>query len=97
MEVSYTDSNSAKAVPAVKKQKGFIIQVASFDNRKKAQDETDSLKKLSYDAYIDRASVNGKDYYRVRIGPIISQKKASSVLNAVQNEDRYRASYMIKE
>jgi cell division septation protein DedD len=75
----------------------FVIQVASFDKKSKALAEVNSLKSANHDAYLDEAKVGGKRYYRVRIGPISSKKKALDLLNDMQNRERYSESYMVRE
>ncbi len=76
---------------------GYTIQVASLDNKSRAQTEVRSLREMSYDAYLDDTQVNGKRFYRVRIGPVASRKKALDLLNDFQGKDRYRESYMVRE
>jgi len=77
--------------------RGYVIQVASYDKKSKAQGEVSSLKKLQYDAFMDGTTVNGRQYFRVRIGPLSSKDKALKLLNEVQGHDRYAESYMTKE
>ncbi len=75
----------------------YSIQVASYDTQNKAENEKSLLKSKKYDAYVDKSSVNGKTYFRVRIGPLSSSKQAYDLLNEVQRESRYTSSYMVKE
>ncbi len=75
----------------------YAVQVASFDTLSKAEHEKSFLKSKRYDAYIDKSQVNGKNYFRVRIGPLSSSKKAYELLNDVQSDSRYASSYMVKE
>jgi len=75
----------------------YVIQVASFDTTSKASNEVGRLKRLRFDAFIDRARVNGKTFYRVRIGPIPSKTRAISMLQNIQDMQRYRTSYMVQE
>jgi cell division septation protein DedD len=75
----------------------YAIQLAAFDSRTKADAEVTSLKRQSYDAYIDKTTIKGKSYFRVRIGPIASRKKAVSLLGEMQQNDKYGESYLIKE
>lgn len=75
----------------------YSVQVASYDTLSKAEKERSYLKSKSYDAYIDRATVNGRSYFRVRIGPVASKKKAAELLDEIQSESRYSGSYMVKE
>jgi len=80
-----------------KSRSGYAVQVCSFDTKNKAKREAGRLRKMNYDTYIENSRVSGKRYYRVRVGPVSSKKKAIRLLNDIQGIDRYRASYMIKE
>ena len=94
VEVSSADKNSG----AYGKNKDcYSIQVASFDKKFKAQTEVSRLEKMKFSAYIADGRVSGKNYYRVRIGPIYTKEKAFDLLNDIQNDDNYEESYMIKE
>lgn len=75
----------------------YTIQVASFDKRATAQSEVKSLKEKSYDAYIDESRVKGKQYFRVRIGPLSTKTKALGLLKSIQENDRYQESYMVRD
>jgi len=75
----------------------FSVQVASFDTLHKAENEKSLLKSRRYDAYIDKGLVNGKNYFRVRVGPVSSSKRASELLNEIQRDSRYASSYMVRE
>lgn len=75
----------------------YAVQVASYGTQSQAEHEKTLLKSKRFDAYIDKSVVNGKNYFRVRIGPVSSSKKAYDLLNDVQSDSRYAASYMVKE
>jgi len=75
----------------------YAVQVASYDTLSKAEHEKSLLKSKRFDAYIDKTAVNGKNYFRVRIGPVSSSRKASDLLNDVQSDSRYAGSYMVKD
>lgn len=75
----------------------YTIQVASFDKRATAQSEVKSLKEKSYDAFIDESRVKGKQYFRVRIGPLSTKTKALGLLKSIQENDRYQESYMVRD
>ena len=76
---------------------GFAVQVASYDVLARAEQERNILKSKRFDAYVDRTVVNGKNFYRVRIGPVASKDKAFQLLEEVQSDSRYAGSYMVKE
>jgi len=93
--VEVSDSGRKKELAA--SGPSFAIQVASYDKKSKARAEVQTLKDRKYDAFIDRTRVKGKQYYRVRIGPIASKGKAIRLLNSIQEESRYENSYMVRE
>ncbi len=75
----------------------FAIQVASYDKRSRALSQVNKLEKMNYNAFITKGKVSGKNYYRVRVGPIFSRKKASDLLNEIQYDEQYEESYLIRE
>ena len=82
----------------VKKNQGsYSIQVASYDNISRAERERTLLKSKKYDAYIDKGFVNGKNYFRLRVGPVSSSKEAYSLLSDLQNDSRYAESYIVTQ
>ena len=76
---------------------GFMVQVASYDNKPRAQEEVKVLRTKRYDAFISDTSVSGKKYFRVRIGPLADRDKALDLLRDVQTDKRYEESYLVKE
>jgi cell division protein FtsN len=72
------------------------VQVASYDTLAKAEKEKNNLKAKRFDAYIAKSEVNGKNYFRVRIGPVGSSRQAHELLEDVQRDSRYAGSYMVK-
>ena len=76
---------------------GFAIQVASYDVLARAEKERNLLKSKRFDAYIDRTVVNGKNYFRVRIGPLSSKDNAFTLLREIQGDNRYAGSYLVKD
>ena len=75
----------------------YTIQVASLDTKGRAMTEVRSLREMNYDAYLDDTQVNGKQFYRVRVGPVASRKKALDLLKDFQEKEKYRESYMVRE
>jgi cell division septation protein DedD len=76
---------------------GFAVQVASYDVLARAEQERNVLKSKRFDSYVDRTVVNGKNYFRVRIGPVASKDKAFQLLEEIQGDSRYAGSYLVKE
>jgi cell division septation protein DedD len=75
----------------------YTIQVASFDKKSRALKEVNALKDLKYDAFVDESQVKGKQYFRVRIGPLTSKKRALDLLKNVHENEKYGESYMVRE
>jgi DedD protein len=76
---------------------GFVLQVASYDKVDSAKKEVKKLKDLNYDAYFDKTQVKGKDFYRVRVGPLASKDKALQMLDEIQQNPRYEESFVTQE
>jgi cell division septation protein DedD len=76
---------------------GYSIQVSAFDNRATAQREVAKLKEHRYDPYIENTRIEGKKFYRVRIGPISSRKEAVKLLEEIQEMNRYGNSYITRD
>jgi cell division protein FtsN len=76
---------------------GFFIQLASYDRSDPAKKEVTKLKEMEYDAYFDKAKIKGKNFYRVRIGPIESKDAASQMLDEIQTDPRYEDSFLVQE
>lgn len=77
--------------------KGFAIQIASFDNESKAVNESSRIRGMSYSTYIDKAFVNGKYFYRVKIGPFLNKHDAFATLNKIHTTTVYSDSFVIHE
>ncbi len=82
--------------PAAESAKaGYSVQIASFDSRDKAMIEFNHLQRLSYQPYIDKADVNGKTFFRVKIGPIATKSAAIETMNELQSTDKYKDSFIV--
>ncbi len=97
VEVSSKTVESREAKAEQRAEHGYSIQVGSFDTREKARRESQNLKNLRYDAFVENAQVNGRRIFRVKIGPIASRQKAVKVLSEVQEVHPYEGSYLTKE
>lgn len=61
------------------KVRGYVVQIASFTDRKKALQLRDRLRKAKYTSFVE--SITGKHgtLYRVRVGPVIKREEADSL------------------
>ena len=101
-DAASTTKKKSVVAPVVNESKNsnkgsFAVQVASYDKRTTAVNEIEYLKKLSYNAYMNDTLVDGKRFFRVRIGPLSSRERAAAILDEVQDYERYASSYIVKE
>lgn len=75
----------------------FSIQIASYDTKSRAMSEVERLKDMNIDAHIDKKKINGRSYYRVRVGPIQSHSRAEKLLEEIHETHRYGESFMVLE
>jgi DedD protein len=59
------------------KKSKFTLQLSSFQDKGEAQAYLDSIKAAGYQAYVTEGAVDGKQYYRVRMGSYRSFEAAS--------------------
>jgi DedD protein len=87
------DSNVAKApassIAAVEPTKiggdSWVLQVGSYQDRKKALVQRDKLRKSNVSAvFIEQFNVNQKPSYRVRLGPFINRKQTRVAQNKIK-------------
>jgi DedD protein len=53
-----------------------VVQVASLSNKKNADLLVADLRKNRYSAFLEQVYVDGKNLFRVRVGPEIDRKRA---------------------
>jgi integration host factor subunit alpha len=76
--------------PAPRVGKSYVVQVASFQDKKLAEAYARNLKKKGYNAFVERAFVEwkGGDWYRVRIGYFDSMEQANKIANRLKKEEK---------
>lgn len=77
-----------RAIPRV--EKSYVVQVASFQNKKLAEAYANNLRKRGYNAFVEKAFVEwkGGDWYRVRIGFFDSMEQANKVASKLKREEK---------
>ena len=93
--VSYEHRSAKRSVK--KSGVSYVVQVASYDRRSKATSELRKLKKMRYDGFVNRRVIDGKTFYRVRIGASLSKTQARKLLGNLQVMKRYEDSYMVRD
>ena len=73
-----------KPVPAG--TRSWVVQVASLGSAESARGLQDRLRGKGYSAFVEQARVNGKLYYRVRVGPEIDRARADGIARKLADE-----------
>jgi DedD protein len=63
---------------------GWVIQVAALAEASRAAEVERDLRAKGFPAFVEEAVVNGKTYFRVRVGPEIDRKKIEAMAASVQ-------------
>lgn len=76
--------------PTARVGKSYVVQVASFQDKKLADAYASNLRKKGYNAFVERAFVEwkGGNWYRVRIGFFDSIEQANKVADKLKNEEK---------
>ncbi len=90
------DDDEPKSVK-IKSASGYSIQVASFDTKEKASAEMKKLESMDLDSFVDKTTVNGKKYYRVKVGPFSSKKKALTTYDELIENEKFEDSFITNE
>lgn len=64
----------------------WVVQVASLGSPDAARQLQDRLRSKGYTAFVEQAVVNGKQYYRVRVGPELERARADSLAAQIRSE-----------
>ncbi|WP_304226519.1 SPOR domain-containing protein [Gracilinema caldarium] len=72
----------------------YWVQTGAYSTKLRAENAKEQLKAKGISSVVDVKDVNGKTYYRVRIGPYTTQKEAQYWLSLVKNIDGFAESYV---
>ena len=67
----------ARSEPKIEKKQRFTLQLSSFKDKDEAQAFLDQIKAAGYSATMTKADVDGKQFYRVRMGTYSSVDAAN--------------------
>ena len=70
-------SDDKKSEKTDEKKPKYTLQLSSFQDRAEAQTYLESIKSSGYQAYVTEGSVDGKQYFRVRMGSYRSMDSAN--------------------
>ncbi len=76
--------------PVLKLGKSYVVQVASFQDKKLADAYANNLRKKGYNAFVERAFVEwkGGSWYRVRVGYFDSIEKANEIAQKLKKSEK---------
>lgn len=74
----------------------YAVQVSSCLSSAAALSVKNQLKKIGFSAYIVRAKINHKLFYRIRVGPFSSKESALKSLRRLRSLSHYSGSYICR-
>ncbi len=83
--------NPPKPKEATDGKSSWTIQVASLGTAEAAAGLEKKLRNAGFTAYVQKAEVGGKQYYRVRVGPETDQASASRTANKLRQQQKLDA------
>jgi cell division septation protein DedD len=88
--VAEADEGAARSTSDAPKGKGFTIQLAAYPSPKEADELVASLRAAGFDeAFYQFAKVNGRTWYRVRVGIYRSRPEAESAAGRLAGVSPY--------
>ena len=84
---------SAKTQPELL---SWVVQVGAFSDKPKALAMQKQLIDAGYDALVEIGSNQGKDYFRVKVGPVISQDEATKIRDSLRNKMKLNAAFVTR-
>lgn len=74
----------------------WVVQVGAFGEMEKAVAMQQRLQDANFDALVEVGKNKGKDYYRVKVGPVISQDEATKLKEKLQNQLKLSAAFVTR-
>jgi cell division septation protein DedD len=75
----------------------WSVQISAAPAKDIADTLIARLKANGYDGYIVPAEINGKTYFRVRVGPFDDREEAESARRSLAQQEAYRDAYLTGE
>lgn len=84
----------AHSVDSAKSSKKWSVQISAAPAKDIADTLMHRLKANGYDGYVVPVEVNGKTYFRVRVGPFDGREGAESARQSLAQRESYRDAYL---
>jgi cell division septation protein DedD len=73
----------------------WSVQIRAYSREGHASSLVNKLQSSGYDAYLVRAKVNGRYWYRVRVGHFENKRKAKATLASIRKNKIYSQAYVV--
>jgi DedD protein len=90
--VSSSRGSPTKPAASIRSRENYWVQAGSFSTQIGAENVKETLAAKGITAIIENRDVNGKNYFRVRIGPYTSQNEADYWLAVIKNINGFESS-----
>jgi len=67
----------------------WSVQVNAFAREENARSLVKTIKNKGYDAFVISPKIDGRTWYRVRVGQFASQKEAKQLLRTLIEKEKY--------
>jgi cell division septation protein DedD len=67
----------------------WSVQVNAFAREENARSLVKRIKNKGYDAFVDSPKIDGRTWYRVRVGQFATQKEAKQLLLTLIEKEKY--------
>ena len=74
----------------------WVVQVGAFGEKEKAVAMQKKLLDAGFDTLVEAGENKGKDYFRVKVGPVISQDEATKVKDQLQKQLKLDAAFVTR-
>ncbi len=74
----------------------WVVQVGAFGEKQKAVAMQKQLVDAGYDALVEISSNKGKNYFRVKVGPVISQDEAIKTRDSLREKMKLEAAFVTR-
>ncbi len=88
--VAVTDKKTVRHKTLGKCDRGYLLQIGSFQDKNRARDLTRKLAEKDYHAFFSKADVDGKTFYRVKCGPFNTVAKADELKRVLAAREKIK-------
>ena len=74
----------------------WVVQVGAFGEKEKAVAMQNKLIEAGYDALVEVGENKGKDYFRVKVGPFISQDEATKIKQSLHDKQKLNTAFVTR-